>query len=89
MLEEIAELDKEAERVQKAVSNVSDFSHSNILLDLKQKQANISEAKSGRKLAEDTSRQGNTILVFTVVHHICKSLLSSRPFFWAVTEHIK
>jgi hypothetical protein len=27
VLEEIAEMDKEAERVQKAVSNVSDFSH--------------------------------------------------------------
>ncbi|KAI9737989.1 MAG: hypothetical protein M1834_009359 [Cirrosporium novae-zelandiae] len=39
----------------------------NHLLDLKQKQVNIDEARSSRRQAEIASRQGNTLLVFTVV----------------------
>ncbi|KAH0565988.1 hypothetical protein GP486_000615 [Trichoglossum hirsutum] len=54
----IGDMDKYAERVQNSI---------NSLLDLKQKQANILEAVSGRKQAEDTARQGNTIMVFTIV----------------------
>ncbi|KIM96993.1 hypothetical protein OIDMADRAFT_58539 [Oidiodendron maius Zn] len=38
----------------------------NHLLDMKQKQANLGEARSARKQAADTARQGNFILAFTV-----------------------
>ncbi|TEY36138.1 hypothetical protein BOTCAL_0566g00010 [Botryotinia calthae] len=43
--------------------------HKNInhLLELRQKDANISEAKWARKESEDTTKQGKTILVFTIV----------------------
>lgn len=34
---------------------------------MKQKQANLGEARSARKQAADTARQGNFILAFTVV----------------------
>ncbi|KAF7558197.1 hypothetical protein G7Z17_g15 [Cylindrodendrum hubeiense] len=37
------------------------------LLDLKQKQANVWEARMSRERAEETAKQGNTLLVFTVV----------------------
>jgi membrane protein YqaA with SNARE-associated domain len=36
-------------------------------MDLKQKQANVSEARSSRKQAEATARHGRIILLFTVV----------------------
>lgn len=49
---------KEAEFVQKAID---------MLLDLKQKQANIVEAEFARKQSEDTAKQSDTIMVFTVV----------------------
>lgn len=49
---------KEAEFVQKAID---------MLLDLKQKQANIVEAEFARKQSEVTAKQGGTIMVFTVV----------------------
>lgn len=39
----------------------------NDLLDLKQKQANLSEAQSSRKQAEETAMQGTTLMVFTIV----------------------
>ncbi|CCX11376.1 Similar to hypothetical protein AN6960.2 [Aspergillus nidulans FGSC A4]; acc. no. XP_664564 [Pyronema omphalodes CBS 100304] len=39
----------------------------NHLLDLNQKYANISEARAARKQAEATSKQGDTMLVFTIV----------------------
>ncbi|KAJ2982944.1 hypothetical protein NUW58_g5745 [Xylaria curta] len=39
----------------------------NHLLDLRQKDANLSEAISARTYSESTARQGKTILVFTVV----------------------
>ncbi|KAI9698582.1 MAG: hypothetical protein M1820_007381 [Bogoriella megaspora] len=37
------------------------------LLDLKQKQATMIESRSARQQAADTARQGDTVLVFTVV----------------------
>ena|ERR1700760_3030966 len=37
------------------------------LLDLKQKQANLWEARSARAQAEETANQGNTLLLFTIV----------------------
>ncbi|KAM0815307.1 putative KRR-R motif-containing protein 1 [Seiridium cardinale] len=39
----------------------------NHLLDLRQKEANLSEAIWARKASEDTTLQGRTIMVFTVV----------------------
>ncbi|KGO38351.1 hypothetical protein PEXP_100890 [Penicillium expansum] len=55
---EITEMVKEAEFVQKAID---------MLLDLKQKQANIVEAEFSRKQSEDTAKQSDTIMAFTVV----------------------
>jgi Mg2+ and Co2+ transporter CorA len=55
---EIEEMIKDAEFVQQAIDT---------LLDLKQKQANIVEAKYTRKQSDDTAVQGDTIMVFTVV----------------------
>ncbi|CEN60548.1 hypothetical protein ASPCAL02984 [Aspergillus calidoustus] len=49
---------KEAEVVQKSIGT---------LLDHKQKQANTMEAKSTRKQAQDTAKQTDTIVIFTVV----------------------
>lgn len=37
------------------------------LLDLKQKQANLWEARSSREGAEEAAKQGNTLMIFTVV----------------------
>ncbi|KAI1639109.1 hypothetical protein F4809DRAFT_172745 [Biscogniauxia mediterranea] len=37
------------------------------LFDLKQKQANLWEARSSREEVEETARQGHTLMVFTVV----------------------
>ncbi|KAJ5214905.1 ankyrin [Penicillium chermesinum] len=55
---EIEEMIKEAEFVQQAIDT---------LLDLKQKQANITEAQYSRKQSDDTATQSDTVMVFTVV----------------------
>ncbi|KAJ5519168.1 hypothetical protein N7453_001590 [Penicillium expansum] len=55
---EITEMVKEAEFVQKAID---------MLLDLKQKQANIVEAEFSRKQSENTAKQSDTIMAFTVL----------------------
>ncbi|KAJ5972814.1 uncharacterized protein N7479_002732 [Penicillium vulpinum] len=55
---EITEMVKEAEFVQQAID---------MLLDLKQKQANIVETEFSRKQSEGTARQSDTIMAFTVV----------------------
>jgi hypothetical protein len=39
----------------------------NELIDFKQKFSNILEARWARSMAEEASRQGNTLLVFTIV----------------------
>ncbi|CVL12382.1 uncharacterized protein FPRN_03588 [Fusarium proliferatum] len=39
----------------------------NLLLDLRQKQASIKEAEFGRIQANDSARQSNSILIFTIV----------------------
>jgi len=44
-----------------------EYSELTVLLDLKQKQANISEARSSRIQADQTARQGTIIMVFTIV----------------------
>ncbi|KAH8895650.1 hypothetical protein GQ53DRAFT_803904 [Thozetella sp. PMI_491] len=51
------------------------------LLDLKQKQANTWEAQIAREGAEETARQGNTLLVFTVVTIIFLPLSFMASFF--------
>ncbi|OMP88041.1 hypothetical protein BK809_0002798 [Diplodia seriata] len=51
------------------------------LLDLKQKQANLWEARSSREGAEETARQGSTIFVFTVVTIIFLPLPFMTSFF--------
>jgi hypothetical protein len=56
--EEIQEMIKEAETVQNSLE---------ALLDLKQKQANISEAKSAREQSHAAAKQADTIMVFTAV----------------------
>ncbi|KAM0168685.1 hypothetical protein ACHAPF_010750 [Botrytis cinerea] len=54
--------------VEKLIYDANEV-HKNInhLLELRQKDANISEAKWTRKESEDTAKQGKTILVFTIV----------------------
>ncbi|RDW90751.1 uncharacterized protein DSM5745_02526 [Aspergillus mulundensis] len=56
--DEITEMVKEAEAVQMTI---------NSLLNLKQKQANLEEAKSAREQAQATAKQTDTIMVFTIV----------------------
>ncbi|KAI1487663.1 hypothetical protein F5X96DRAFT_648946 [Biscogniauxia mediterranea] len=56
--EEVDKLAYDAKEVQKNINH---------LLDLRQKDANLSEAIWARKSSEDTTRQGRTIMVFTVV----------------------
>lgn len=55
---EIEEMIKETETVQKSLE---------ALLDLKQKQANINEAKSAREQSHAAAKQADTIMVFTAV----------------------
>ncbi|PWY83629.1 hypothetical protein BO70DRAFT_396055 [Aspergillus heteromorphus CBS 117.55] len=55
---EIVEMAKEAADVQRAID---------VLLDLKQKQANISEAKEAGEQTKHSSKQNDTIMVFTIV----------------------
>ncbi|KAF2727552.1 hypothetical protein EJ04DRAFT_517173 [Polyplosphaeria fusca] len=53
----------------------------NALMDLKQKAANAWEAKSSREGAVATARQGNTMLVFTIVTIIFLPLSFMASFF--------
>jgi len=46
------------------------------LMDLKQKHANLSEAESARQQAMDTGKQGNTIMVFTIITVVFVGILS-------------
>jgi len=39
----------------------------NELIDLKQKFSNVLEARWARTMAEETTRQGTTLMVFTIV----------------------
>ncbi|PWY84818.1 hypothetical protein BO70DRAFT_378975 [Aspergillus heteromorphus CBS 117.55] len=58
VLRELDEMVIEAGMVQDAI---------NTLLDLRQKQASIKEAEFGRQQANDTARQSNIVMVFTIV----------------------
>lgn len=57
-LKDIERMDKQAERIYSSITD---------LLDLKQKHANAFEARFARDQAADTTRQGKTIMVFTIV----------------------
>ncbi|MCJ1307800.1 hypothetical protein MMC25_001448 [Agyrium rufum] len=56
--DEVAKMRRNAERTQEDILR---------LLDLKQKQATMIESRSSRQQAEDTAKQGDTVLVFTIV----------------------
>jgi hypothetical protein len=49
-------------------------------MDLKQKQASLTEALYARESARDTARQGKTVIVFTVVTIIFVS--TSSKILW-------
>ncbi|KAI0602483.1 hypothetical protein F4775DRAFT_537433 [Biscogniauxia sp. FL1348] len=51
------------------------------LFDLKQRQANLWEARSSREEVEETARQGNTLMVFTVVTIVFLPLSFMTSFF--------
>jgi hypothetical protein len=55
---DIRRMQRQAEGVNSSLTQV---------LDLKQKHANAIEARFARDQAEDTARQGQTIMVFTIV----------------------
>ncbi|CZT01292.1 uncharacterized protein RCO7_01996 [Rhynchosporium graminicola] len=57
-IETVKGLDKQAEKTYLSLND---------LLDLKQKQANVSEARSQRQQAQETARQGQTLMLFTVI----------------------
>ncbi|KAL4961262.1 uncharacterized protein BDV14DRAFT_128581 [Aspergillus stella-maris] len=58
VFQELQDMLVEAGRVQDAIHT---------LLDLRQKQASIKEAEFGRQQANDTAKQGNIVMVFTIV----------------------
>lgn len=57
-IKDLERMDKQAERIYKSITD---------LLDLKQKHANAFEARFARDQAAGTARQGQTIMVFTIV----------------------
>ena len=67
------------QRMQRAANGVSKSLTQ--LLDLKQKHANAIEARFARDQAEDTARQGQTIMVFTIVTIIFLPLSFMAAFF--------
>jgi Mg2+ and Co2+ transporter CorA len=56
------------------------------LLELKQKQANVIEARAARRLAVESARAGGTLMVFTVVTVIFLPLSFLAAFFTIVLE---
>lgn len=66
---DIEEMIQEAESVQDAFHT---------LLDLRQKQANIEEARYARRQSEETRKQSQTIMVFTVITILFVSLHPPR-----------
>ncbi|OBT97503.1 hypothetical protein VE01_04518 [Pseudogymnoascus verrucosus] len=69
ILEMLEEMITDATRVERSIND---------LLDLKQKQANLSEAQSSRKQAEETAMQGTTLMVFTIVTIVFVSYLNTN-----------
>ena len=71
-LKDIGRMDKQAERIYDSITD---------LLDLKQKHANAFEARFARDQAAGTARQGQTIMVFTIVTVIFLPLTFIAAFF--------
>ncbi|KXT03866.1 hypothetical protein AC578_8935 [Pseudocercospora eumusae] len=71
-LKDIERMDKQAERIYGSIRD---------LLDLKQKHANAFEARFARDQAAGTQRQGQTIMVFTIVTIIFLPLSFISSFF--------
>lgn len=69
---ELATMDSSALRTYKNINN---------LFDMKQRQANVLEAHYSRKVAQDSSRQSTTIMVFTVVTIIFLPLSFMSSFY--------
>lgn len=71
-IKDIDRMDKQAERIYTSIRD---------LLDLKQKHANAFEARFARDQAAGTQRQGQTIMVFTIVTVIFLPLSFIAAFF--------
>ncbi|KAL6708240.1 hypothetical protein ACN47E_003424 [Coniothyrium glycines] len=71
-INDLTRMDKQAERIYKSITD---------LLDLKQKHANAFEARFARDQAAGTARQGQTIMVFTIVTIIFLPLTFIAAFF--------
>lgn len=71
-LKDIDRMDKQAERIYGSIRD---------LLDLKQKHANAFEARFARDQAAGTQRQGQTIMVFTIVTIIFLPMSFISSFF--------
>ena len=67
------------ERMRKQAKRVNESLHQ--VLDLKQKHANALEARFARDQAQDTARQGRTILVFTIVTIVFLPMSFMAAFF--------
>ncbi|KAK6709503.1 hypothetical protein SNK04_010449 [Fusarium graminearum] len=57
------------------------YSALNLLIDLKQKQSNVMDARYARVQAEQSARQGKTIMVFTIVTIVFLPLSFMAAFF--------
>lgn len=69
---DIQRMERQAKRMYNSIRD---------LLDLKQKHANAIEARYAREQTDDTSRQGHTLMVFTVVTVIFLPLSFIAAFF--------
>ncbi|KAG9242052.1 ankyrin repeat protein [Calycina marina] len=71
----IKDIDRMSQQAKRIYKNVTD------MLDLKQKHANAFEARFARDQAEDTGRQSQTVMVFTIVTIIFLPLSFVAAFF--------
>jgi len=71
-IKDVDRMDKQAERIYNSITD---------LLDLKQKHVNAFEARFARDQAAGTARQGQTIMVFTIVTIIFLPLSFIAAFF--------
>jgi hypothetical protein len=71
-LKDIDRMDRQAERIYNSITD---------MLDLKQKHANAFEARFARDQAAGTARQGQTIMVFTIVTIVFLPLSFIAAFF--------
>lgn len=71
-LQDLARMDRQAKRIYESITD---------MLDLKQKHANAFEARFARDQAAGTMRQGQTIMVFTIVTIVFLPLSFIAAFF--------